>query len=62
MRFAKLEINLIVAYFISAFDFEVTDPQGSVIDVPAPEVNSISAKAPSTPLCLKYRFLEKGFG
>lgn len=32
MRFAKLEQNIITAYFIASFDFELEDKRGNKLD------------------------------
>lgn len=47
MRFAKLEQNLITAYFIASFDFELEDKQGHKMSAVAPmDFNRHSAHKP----------------
>lgn len=49
MRFAKLEQNLITAYFVASFDFELEDKQGRKMSVPARmDFNRHSAHKPET--------------
>jgi hypothetical protein len=47
MRFAKLEQNLITAYFIASFDFELEDKRGNKMsDVVIMDFNRHSAHKP----------------
>ncbi|KAI5920084.1 cytochrome P450 6A1 [Camillea tinctor] len=57
MRFAKLEMAFIAAYFISMFDFELSGRDGSLAtEAPEPASrNSHSAKKPKQPIYLRYR-------
>jgi hypothetical protein len=55
MRFAKLEQNIITAYFMAAFEFELTDKDGrSVAEAPKPDINEFSAHKPKNRVYLKY--------
>lgn len=57
MRFAKLENNLIVAFFLAYFDdFQLIDAHGSELPrVPSCNKNNHSALKPDVDLFLKYR-------
>ena len=47
MRFAKLEQNLITAYFIASFDFDLEDKRGNKMsDVVVMDFNRHSAHKP----------------
>ncbi|EON68791.1 hypothetical protein W97_08049 [Coniosporium apollinis CBS 100218] len=59
MRFAKLEQNIIVAFFVAMFDFEVTDREGRSMKLPKTDRNGHAASKPSKPVYLKYRVREK---
>lgn len=56
MRFAKLEQNIIIAYFLAYFDFELCDHQG-VTGLQPPEVNlnAYTASKPKQPVYVKYK-------
>lgn len=60
MRFAKLEQNIITAYFIASFDFSLQDKRGNKMTV-APQIdfNRHSAHKPTTPQFLKVTPREK---
>ncbi|KAH9861690.1 hypothetical protein J1614_011443 [Plenodomus biglobosus] len=54
MRFAKLEQNIITAYFIAAFDFSLQDKDGKTLTVPPRvDANRHSAHKPKEPQYLK---------
>lgn len=54
MRFAKLEQNLITAYFLASFDFHLQDESGKKLDVPTKiDLNGHSAHKPKTRQFLK---------
>lgn len=60
MRFAKLENNLITAYFLASFDFHLQDKNGNNLSqVPTIDVNGASAHKPKNPLLLKVSPREK---
>ena len=60
MRFAKLENNVINAYFLAAFDFELVDRKGVKLnEVPKPDLNGHTAHKPKVPVYLKVRTREK---
>jgi hypothetical protein len=47
MRFAKLEMNLIAAYFLAAFDFQLQDKHGKRLEKAPPiDFNGHSAHKP----------------
>ncbi|KAG4435810.1 hypothetical protein IFR05_008702 [Cadophora sp. M221] len=55
MRFAKLEMNMIVAFFVATYDYTLVDKQGLAIPQPPPlNRNNMAASKPDTPLYLKY--------
>ena len=55
MRFAKLEQNMIAAYFIASFDFQLTDRSGKpVSEVTVVDRNAHSAVKPKQRPYLKY--------
>lgn len=60
MRFAKLEQNIITAYFLASFDFGLEDESGSTLRVP-PKVdqNGHSACKPKDPPYLRVSVREK---
>jgi len=51
MRFAKLEQNIIVAFFLAYFDFELAEPKGRVPDI---DVNGHNAKKPNEDVRIRY--------
>ncbi|KAI0593285.1 cytochrome P450 6A1 [Biscogniauxia sp. FL1348] len=57
MRFARLEMALIAAYFMAMFDFELSDRDGNPpTEAPEPvSRNFHSAKKPPHPIYLRYR-------
>jgi hypothetical protein len=56
MRFAKLEMALILAYFFAIFDFELSDREGNPsIQVPTIDRNQIQAQKPSRQQFLRYK-------
>lgn len=60
MRFAKLENNVLNAYFLAAFDFELVDAVGrKVNEIPKPDLNGHTAHKPKTPTYLKVTAREK---
>jgi cytochrome P450 len=60
MRFAKLEQNIITAYFLASFDFSLEDESGQTLSV-APEIdqNGHSACKPKDPPYLRVNVREK---
>lgn len=56
-RFARLESNIITAFFLAYFDFEYSDPEGNTEGVRPPpmNLNAHSAQRPNVPCCLKYK-------
>ena len=60
MRFAKLEQNIIVAFFLAYFDFKLCDKDGRPSDkLPRVDVNGLSAAKPNSQVYLKYELREK---
>ncbi|KAF2263282.1 cytochrome P450 6A1 [Lojkania enalia] len=60
MRFAKLEQNIITAYFLAAFDFDLRDNKGNIMaDAPPIDINRHSAHRPNLPVFLKVTPREK---
>lgn len=57
MRFAKLEMNIILAYFMAMFDFELSDSQGNATTKwPLPiDRNQMQAQKPADPHWLRYK-------
>ena len=56
MRFAKLEQNIITAFFIAMFDYELTDKVGNpVSETPAVDFNGHAAEKPKERVYLKYK-------
>jgi cytochrome P450 len=57
VRFAKLENNLVVAFFLAYFsEFELTDKRGSPIGcVPACDRDNYTPRKPTQGLCLKLK-------
>jgi cytochrome P450 len=54
MRFAKLEQNLMTAFFVTMFDFETEKP------LPAPDVNNWNASQPTEQILLKISVRKEG--
>jgi hypothetical protein len=60
MRFAKLEQNIITAYFVASFDFQLEDNRGRKMDVaPMVDFNRHSAHKPSVTQYLRVTSREK---
>ncbi|KAF2663310.1 cytochrome P450 [Microthyrium microscopicum] len=56
MRFAKLEQNIIAAFFCAIFDFELFDSTGAkMVNPPEPQVNAWSACGPEMSVKLRYK-------
>ncbi|KAI2642112.1 cytochrome P450 6A1 [Xylaria nigripes] len=58
MRFAKLEMTLITAYWVCLFDFELSDKDGNRVQpktMPQVDYNSHSAKKPRENVYLRYK-------
>jgi sterol 14-demethylase len=57
MRFAKLEMALINAYFIGTFDFELSDKMGNSTTTPVPAVdrNAHTVRKSKEPIFLRYK-------
>ncbi|KAJ2896395.1 cytochrome p450 6a1 [Zalerion maritima] len=57
MRFAKLEMNMMAAIFITMFDFELADKHGNLKTEPPPpkDRNKFSAHKPGVPVYLRYK-------
>lgn len=53
-KFAKLEQNLILAYILTTFDFELTNATGAPRELPPIDPNAHSAVKPSEDVYLKY--------
>ncbi|KAM0815388.1 putative Cytochrome P450 6A1 [Seiridium cardinale] len=56
MKFAKLEMTLIIAYFVAEYDFELSDAQGNATSERPPPVNrnQNQAQKPSRPVFIRY--------
>ena len=55
-QFAKLEQNIITAFFIAMFDYELTDKVGNpVSETPPVNFNAHSAEKPKQRVYLKYK-------
>ena len=55
MRFAKLEQNIILAFFLAMFDFELTDKVGNPVkETPPVDFNAPSAVKANPRVYLKY--------
>jgi hypothetical protein len=55
MRFAKLENNIITAFWLAMFDYEIVDSDGKpTSEIPREDVNGFTAQRPKTPVYLKY--------
>ena len=60
MRFAKLEQNIIVAFFITMFDYDLCDRQGNVVSTPTSiDLNAFSACKPEPKVYLRYRLRDE---
>ncbi|GAB7351153.1 hypothetical protein MBLNU459_g1606t1 [Dothideomycetes sp. NU459] len=60
IRFAKLEQNIIIAYFLAYFDFELCNEKAETgVPPPQPDLNSHTAVKPKTPVYVKYTVREK---
>ncbi|KAG9236781.1 cytochrome P450 [Amylocarpus encephaloides] len=56
MRFAKFEQNIITAFFLATFDYELTDKSGTPVPkTPPVDFNGHSAQKPSQRVFLKYK-------
>ena len=57
MKFAKLEMAIIGAYFVASFDFELSDEKGNHKSEmpPLPSRNQHVAKKPDVPIYLRYK-------
>ncbi|KAF8550961.1 cytochrome P450 [Imleria badia] len=54
-RIAKLELRIIVAYFLAGYDFELVDRNGApLIEVPEPNYDTLSVLRPMREVFLKY--------
>jgi sterol 14-demethylase len=61
MKFAKLEMALIAAYFISMFDFELSDKDGNHVVPNGPlllDQNLHTAAKPKKNIYLRYKLRE----
>lgn len=59
MRFAKLEQNIILAFFLAKFDFELADKNGKRVEgVPRTDFNAHSAVKPKNKIYVKYSVRE----
>ena len=55
MRFAKLENNLITAFWLAMFDYELVDKAGNpTSEIPLININDVTAHKPSNTKYLKY--------
>lgn len=60
MRFAKLEQNIITAYFLASFDFHLEDRSGNkLVNPPKVDVNGHSAHKPKNGPLLRVTPREK---
>jgi hypothetical protein len=60
MRFAKLEQNIITAYFCAMFDFELADKHGKKLEQPVKvNSNNYSASMPDEKMYIKYKLREE---
>jgi len=56
MRFAKLENNIIIAFFIAMFEISLCDKKGNPVSEPPPtNFNKPSAAKPDPTAYIKYR-------
>ena len=54
MRFAKLEMSVILAHFVAMFDYQLCTHDGQIATkLPKANVNGFTASKPSEPLFLK---------
>ncbi|KAI5199546.1 cytochrome P450 6A1 [Aureobasidium subglaciale] len=59
MRFAKLEQNIILAFFLAYFDFELVDKDGKQVErVPKGDMNAFAAEKPKNRVYVKYSVRE----
>lgn len=61
MKFAKLEMALITAYWVGLFDFELSDKDGNPVvpkEHPMMDRNLHSAKKPEKNMYLRYKVRE----
>jgi hypothetical protein len=55
MRFAKLENNIITAFFLAMFDYELVNAKGEPLtEIPREDMNGFTADKPKNPVHLKY--------
>lgn len=55
MRFAKLETNLITAFWLAMFEYELVDADGNPTEeIPQVNINGVTAHKPSNTKYLKY--------
>lgn len=60
IRFAKLEQNLIIAYFLAYFDFELCDREGVTgVQPPDIDLNMHAASKPKQSIYVKYKLREE---
>ena len=60
MRFAKLEQNLIIAFFLASFEFWLVDEHGRKTDkLPSIDYNAHSARKPDEKVFVKFELREK---
>ena len=60
MKFAKLEQNIIVSFFLLMFDYELCDIKGNPVSTPTPiDLNAFSASKPEPRVYLKYRLRDE---
>jgi hypothetical protein len=57
MKFAKLEMSLIIAYFVAEYDFELSDARGNATSERPPPINrnQNQAQKPSRLTYIRYR-------
>lgn len=60
MRFAKLEISMIVGMFVAAFDFDLVSKDGSKRAAPATDRNGTSPVRPKDRPFIKYKLRPNG--
>lgn len=55
MQFAKMENSLILAFFLTMFDFELVDKEGNQVnELPPMDLNNKATSKPKTKVYLKY--------
>ena len=60
MRFAKLEMNVIIGHFLAMFDYHLCDRSGKLVEeLPKVDLQSHSAKKPDEPVYFKVTRREK---